>query len=121
MMSLIGIAGRSPVGTAEHCYLQRNRRPLSQFMDTLRDKLRVKQYSYKTEKAYLDWTKRFIRFHQLQPPQRNGESRNRSIFDPPGENERQREYPHLPWQAVPGKPGTPGDPVYVSGNAPYHV
>jgi hypothetical protein len=46
---------------------------MSQFMDGLRDKLRVKQYSYKTEKAYLDWTERFIRFHKLRHPKGKAE------------------------------------------------
>jgi len=41
---------------------------MSKFMDELRDKIRVKQYSYKTEKVYLDWTKRFIRFHKMTHP-----------------------------------------------------
>jgi integron integrase len=41
-------------------------------MDTLRDKIRLKQYSYKTEKAYLDWIKRFIRFHKLRHPKDMG-------------------------------------------------
>src|SRR5947208_1653269 len=43
-------------------------------MDSLRDKLRVKQYSYKTEKAYLYWTKRFIRFHKLRHPKEMGKA-----------------------------------------------
>ena len=47
---------------------------MSQFMDTLRDKIRVKQYSYKTEKAYLNWTKRFIRFHKLRHPKEMGKA-----------------------------------------------
>src|SRR5215213_11450355 len=41
-------------------------------MDTLRDKIRVKQYSYKTEKMYLQWTERFIRFHKLRHPKEMG-------------------------------------------------
>jgi len=41
---------------------------MSKFLDDLRDKIRVKQYSYKTEKAYLDWAERFIRFHKLRHP-----------------------------------------------------
>ena len=45
---------------------------MSLFMDALRDKIRVKQYSYKTEKAYLDWTERFIRFHKLRHPKEMG-------------------------------------------------
>jgi len=43
-------------------------------MDALRDKLRVKQYSYKTEKAYLNWTERFIRFHKLRHPKEMGKA-----------------------------------------------
>ena len=43
-------------------------------MDALRDKLRVKQYSYKTEKAYLNWTERFIRFHKLRHPKEIGKA-----------------------------------------------
>ena len=47
---------------------------MSHFMDALRDKLRVKQYSYKTEQAYLDWTERFIRFHKLRHPKEMGKA-----------------------------------------------
>jgi integron integrase len=47
---------------------------MSQFMDTLRDKIRVKQYSYKTEQTYLDWTERFIRFHKLRHPKDMGKA-----------------------------------------------
>lgn len=47
---------------------------MSQFMDSLRDKIRVKQYSYKTEKAYLNWTARFIRFHKLRHPKEMGKA-----------------------------------------------
>ena len=47
---------------------------MSQFMDALRDKLRLKQYSYKTEQAYLDWTERFIRFHRLRHPKEMGKA-----------------------------------------------
>ena len=28
----------------------------------MREKIRVKHYSYKTEKAYVDWAERYIRF-----------------------------------------------------------
>jgi integron integrase len=45
---------------------------MSKFMDELRDKLRVKQYAYKTEKTYLDWAERFIRFHGLRHPNELG-------------------------------------------------
>ena len=47
---------------------------MSQFMDALRDKIRVKQYSYKTEQTYVDWTERFIRFHKLRHPRDMGKA-----------------------------------------------
>jgi integron integrase len=37
-------------------------------LDKLRDKLRLKHYSIRTEKAYLDWVKRFILFHEKKHP-----------------------------------------------------
>jgi integron integrase len=45
---------------------------MSKFMDDLRDNIRVKQYAYKTEKTYLDWVERFIRFHGLRHPKEMG-------------------------------------------------
>ena len=37
-------------------------------LDRVRDALRVKHYSYRTEQAYLHWIKRYIYFHQKQHP-----------------------------------------------------
>jgi integron integrase len=37
-------------------------------LDQVRHKIRVKHYSIRTEQAYLDWIKRFIRFHGLRHP-----------------------------------------------------
>jgi len=37
-------------------------------LDRVRDKIRVKHYSIRTEQAYVDWIKRFIRFHGKQHP-----------------------------------------------------
>lgn len=45
---------------------------MSKFMDELRDNIRVKQYAYKTEKTYLDWAERFIRFHKMRHPKDMG-------------------------------------------------
>lgn len=45
---------------------------MSQFLDSMRDKIRVKQYAYKTEKTYLDWVERYIRFHGLRHPKEMG-------------------------------------------------
>lgn len=45
---------------------------MSQFLDDLRDKIRVKQYAYKTEKSYVEWAERFIRFHGIRHPKEMG-------------------------------------------------
>ncbi len=36
--------------------------------EEMRDVLRVKHYSLRTERSYCDWVKRFIRFHGLRHP-----------------------------------------------------
>jgi len=47
---------------------------MSQFLDSLRDKIRMKQYAYKTEKTYLDWAERYIRFHGIRHPKELGQA-----------------------------------------------
>jgi len=37
-------------------------------LDQLRDRIRLKHYSIRTEKAYLDWNRRFILFHNKKHP-----------------------------------------------------
>jgi integron integrase len=37
-------------------------------LDQLRDVLRLKHYSLRTERSYCDWIKRFVRFHGLRHP-----------------------------------------------------
>ena len=39
-------------------------------LDQVRDKLRVKHYSIRTEQTYVDWIKRCIWFHGKRPPPR---------------------------------------------------
>ena len=41
-------------------------------LDQVRDKLRVKHYSIRTEQAYVDWIKRYIFFHDKRHPQAMG-------------------------------------------------
>ena len=41
-------------------------------LDQVRDKLRVKHYSIRTEQVYLDWIKRYILFHDKQHPKDMG-------------------------------------------------
>jgi len=42
--------------------------PCPRLLDRVRDKIRIKHYSIRTEQAYLDWIKRFIRFHGKRHP-----------------------------------------------------
>jgi site-specific recombinase XerD len=42
-------------------------------MDQVRDALRLKHYSLRTERSYCDWIERFIRFHHLRHPKEMGE------------------------------------------------
>ncbi len=41
-------------------------------LDKVTDKIRLKGYSYKTEKSYVGWVKRFILFHNKQHPDEMG-------------------------------------------------
>jgi len=40
----------------------------SRLLDQVRERIRVKHFSYRTEKAYLAWIRRFIRFHGMRHP-----------------------------------------------------
>ncbi len=41
-------------------------------LDQIRTKIRYKQYSIRTEQAYIYWTKRYIFFHSKRHPQEMG-------------------------------------------------
>lgn len=41
-------------------------------LDCMRDALRVRHYSYRTEQAYLDWARRYILFHGKRHPAEMG-------------------------------------------------
>ena len=41
-------------------------------MDQIRDVMRVKHYSIRTEQAYVNWIKRYILFHGKRHPQEMG-------------------------------------------------
>lgn len=47
-------------------------RPEPSLLDQLRDRLRVKHYSIRTEQAYVEWTRRFILFHDKAHPRQLG-------------------------------------------------
>jgi integron integrase len=48
--------------------------PSKKLLDQVRDVIRLKHYSYHTEKQYIDWIKRFILFHNKQHPKNLGRS-----------------------------------------------
>ena len=41
-------------------------------LDQLRDRIRLKHYSIRTEEAYSDWVRRFILFHAKRHPREMG-------------------------------------------------
>ena len=53
--------------------LQEPERPgAPRLLDQVRDRIRYKHYSIRTEQAYLDWIRRFIRFHARRHPNEMG-------------------------------------------------
>ncbi|MEO6783010.1 MAG: phage integrase N-terminal SAM-like domain-containing protein, partial [Bradyrhizobium sp.] len=50
--------------------------PASQkkLLDQMRDVMRLKHYSLRTERTYCDWLERFIRFHGLRHPREMAEA-----------------------------------------------
>lgn len=52
--------------------LPRHRHPAPRLLDQMRERIRYKHYSLRTEKAYLFWVRRFIRFHGLRHPKTMG-------------------------------------------------
>jgi hypothetical protein len=48
-----------------------------ELLERLRDAIRVKHYSYQTEKTYVQWIRRYILFHNKRhPSEMNGEELN---------------------------------------------
>jgi len=45
---------------------------MSLLLDSIRDKARMKHFSHKTEKAYVQWAERYIRFHGIRHPAEMG-------------------------------------------------
>jgi integron integrase len=46
----------------------------SPFLDSVREAVRVRHYSYRTEQAYVHWVRRFILFHGRRHPRELGET-----------------------------------------------
>jgi len=53
----------------------------SQFLHLLRDTIRKKHYSIKTEQTYIHWVTLYIRFHNLQHPKNLGQEKIREFLD----------------------------------------
>ncbi len=47
--------------------------PDKKLLEQIRDKIRLKHYSIRTEKTYVDWAKRFILFNNKTHPLEMGE------------------------------------------------
>ena len=43
-------------------------------LDQMRDVMRLKHYSFRTEQTYCDWVERYIRFHGKRHPKELGEA-----------------------------------------------
>ncbi|MCU7885209.1 MAG: phage integrase N-terminal SAM-like domain-containing protein, partial [Candidatus Thiodiazotropha sp. (ex Lucinoma annulata)] len=52
--------------------MESSRKP--RLLDQVRDRCRVKHYSIRTEKRYVDWIRRFILFHNKRHPSDMGGS-----------------------------------------------
>lgn len=46
--------------------------PPRKLLDRVSDAIRVKHYSYQTEKSYVQWVRRFILFHNKRHPREMG-------------------------------------------------
>jgi hypothetical protein len=53
---------------------------LPKLLDQVRTVARLKRYSIKTERAYINWIKRFIFFHNKRHPLEMGESEIRQFL-----------------------------------------
>jgi len=53
----------------------------SLFINSLRDTIRKKHHSIKTEQTYLHWVTQDIRFHNLQHPNKLGPEKVREFLD----------------------------------------
>ena len=52
----------------------------SQLLEDVRDTLRLRHYSYRTEKSYIYWIRKFILFHQKRHPAEMGKDEIRNYL-----------------------------------------
>ena len=54
--------------------------PAVKLLDQVREQLRLKHYSYRTEETYLHWIKRYILFHKKRHPNEMGDEEIRAFL-----------------------------------------
>ena len=64
--------GHAPKGMSAADQMRWRRRP--KLIEELRQVLRSKHYSRRTEQSYCNWVKRFLRFHKMRHPDKMGEA-----------------------------------------------
>lgn len=73
----------------------------SPFLEEVRNAIRVRHYSLRTEDAYLGWIRRFILFHGKRHPTRMGETEVGAFLTDLAVNgqgrQRRRIRPSMPW------------------------
>jgi len=67
----------------------------TRFLDRLRNLIRLRGLAYKTEKTYVFWIKRFIRFHGRKHPETMGSAEVEAFLSHPRS---------CPWYSVRMKP-----------------
>jgi integrase len=73
------LCGRGTMGQSAP---KRPGEPKSHLLDRMRDSIRLKHLSYRTEEAYRNWAKRFIVFHDTRHPQDMGADEIRAFLTP---------------------------------------
>ncbi|WP_287078356.1 phage integrase N-terminal SAM-like domain-containing protein, partial [Microcystis sp. M_QC_C_20170808_M3Col] len=53
-------------------YSVMNPPPPRKLLDVVRETIRLKHYSYRTEQTYVDWIKRYLLFHNKKHPREMG-------------------------------------------------
>lgn len=54
--------------------------PHKKLLDRVRDAIRSKQYSYRTEESYVHWIKRYVLFHNMRHPRELGQAEIESFL-----------------------------------------
>ena len=57
-----------------HCIMENRMAQAPKLLDQVRDRIRLRHYSLRTEQAYISWIKRFLAFHDMRHPMEMGEN-----------------------------------------------